>query len=133
MAATAAMISQVRQQANEPAESSLYSDETIRTLIERYPLIDSEGYDPDDDDWTATYDTSAATADLWQIKAGALADVVDMSADGISASLSQRYGQHVSQARFWRSRSAVRGVTLRTGMSRADITITETVTMDDLD
>jgi len=133
MSATAAMISQVRQQANEPVASSLYSDETIRELIERYPLIDSDGYDPDDDNWTATYDTSAATADLWQIKAGALADTVDMSADGISASLSQRHGQHVLQARFWRSRSAVRGVTIRAGLSRADIAIGETVTMDDLD
>ncbi|MCK4816582.1 hypothetical protein KA005_12505, partial [bacterium] len=53
MAATAAMAAQLRRMVDEPTEGT-YDDALIDDYIERYPLIDVLGTDPQDVDFTTT-------------------------------------------------------------------------------
>ena len=80
------------------------------------PWIESES-DPgtleENPDWTATYDLNAAAADLWEEKAANHAANFDFSADGGSYSRSQAYDQHMTQARYFRSRRSVKTITMR--------------------
>jgi hypothetical protein len=109
MAATAAQISQLRRMVAEPTQTT-YSDATLTTYIERYPHIDQFGESPLDAygeanaDWTATYDLSAAAADLWEEKAAAVATKFDFSANGGQYTQSQQYEQHMKMCRHFRSR-----------------------------
>lgn len=73
MSATAAMVAQLRRMVSEPT-TAVYADSQLTTTIELYPVHDSAGLAPDDEDWTATYDLNAAAADLWLEKAGHVAD-----------------------------------------------------------
>lgn len=102
MSATAAHIARVRRLVSEPTETT-YSDETISEYVERYPLIDADGYEPDDTDWTATYDLHAAAADIWDEKAAAVASDYDFSADGSSLQRSQVVAAYQRMARAQRA------------------------------
>ena len=103
MAATAAQIAQVRRMVAEPTTGT-YSDVMLASYIESYPLIDADGHEPSETDWTATYDLNAAAADVWEEKAATVADNVDFSADGASYSLSQKYEQAMARVRYHRAR-----------------------------
>ena len=103
MTATATMISDLRDYVAEPTTTT-YSDAQLARVIELYPLIDSTGYEPDEDSWTATYDLNAAAANIWGRKASALAAMYDFSADGGKFNRSQLYKQAKEQARYYGSR-----------------------------
>jgi len=124
MAATAAQIARLRRMVNEPTTTT-YSDTTLAEYIEAYPLLDERGEEPytwdtatepptkeDNDNWIATYDLAAAAADVWQEKAAAPAEDFDTNADGADLKRSQAYEQCMKQARYYRSRRAVRTITL---------------------
>jgi hypothetical protein len=112
MAATAAMITRLRRWVAEPTEDT-YTDEILSDIIERYPVLDDDGYGPDDDDWTATYDLHAAAAEVWEEKAASLVGNYDFSADGSSFHRSQAYDQAMLQVRHHRARRRVNTITLQ--------------------
>ena len=102
---------------NESADTSSYSDATIQSYIEAYPLLDERGEEPytwdssttppsqdANEDWIPTYDLHAAAADLWEEKAAVVGQDYDFSADGGSYHRSQVYEQYMKQARFHRAR-----------------------------
>jgi len=109
MAASESDIARLRRQTN--VTEAEYDDELMAEYIERYPLMDEEGYMPDEDEWTARYDVNRAAADVWNEKAAALARDYDFSADGANYSRSQAYEQAMKQARYYLSRSAIKTVT----------------------
>jgi len=104
-------VARLRRMVAEPTEEN-YSDEDLATCIERYPLIDPSGYDPDEDDWTPTYDLCAAAAEVWEEKASAVAGAFDFQADGASYSRSQIVAQYQRQAARYRARRAPRTIRL---------------------
>ena len=93
--------------------STTYSDDDLEEIIESYPVLDSDGYDPEDDDWTATYDLNAAAAQIWEEKAAAYIGSYDFSADGGSFNRSQMYEQAMKMARHYHSRKRVKTITTR--------------------
>jgi len=120
MAATAAMIAEVRRMVDEPGVDP-YTDILVTAFIEAYPLIDVLGTDPQDvdfsttpptiselDGWIPTYDLHAAAADIWVEKAGAVADEFDFKADGGSFSRSQKEDKYMAQSRYHLSRRAAK-------------------------
>ena len=124
MAATDAQVARLRRMVGE-VDSTTYEDEDLADYIEAHPLEDARGEGPwiesesdpgtleENPDWTATYDLNAAAADLWEEKAASLAANFDFSADGGSYSRSQSYEQHMTQARYYRSRRSVKTITMR--------------------
>lgn len=109
MTVTAAQISQLRRMVAEPTTTT-YDDATLTTYIERYAHMDEYGETPLDEygevntDWTATYDLSAAAADVWEEKAAALITKFDFAANGGTYNLSQQYEQAMKQCRHFRAR-----------------------------
>lgn len=116
MTATAAQILQLRRMVAEPTTTT-YSDATLTTYIEAYPLLDERGEVPytwdtatspptqdENEDWVPTYDLHAAAADVWEEKAAAEATAFDFGADGATYNRSQRHAQMMAQVRYHRSR-----------------------------
>ena len=115
MTATAVQIAEVRRMTAEP-DVTIYNDNLIASFIERYPHIDEQGEEPftlssatppvheDNDNWMPTYDLNAASADIWEEKAAAVAHRVDFSADGGNYSMSNQYLQYMAMVRNYRSR-----------------------------
>lgn len=106
MAATAAMIAQLRRMINEPLDNQhlTYLDTDLSSYIETYPTIDADGNAPDDDDWVASYDLNAAAATLWTEKAATLAGNFDFTADNATFNRSQAHAQYIKMARFYNAR-----------------------------
>lgn len=119
MTATAEQIARLRRMVNEPSGSSSYSDDDLATIIERSPLLDAAGEAPTLADgtvntaWAATYDLNAAAAEMWEEKSSVLAQDYDFQADGGQYSRSQAYEQAMKQARYFRSKRAIRTFGLR--------------------
>lgn len=119
---TAAQIAQVRRMVNEPTVAT-YTDATITTYIETYPLVDENSESPRvpsatipetmmvNPDWMATYDLHAAAADIWEEKAAVVSVDYDFGADGANLSRSQVYEQMMGQARYHRSRRSPKTIT----------------------
>ena len=125
MSATAAQIAQLRRMVNEPLTTT-YSDATLTTYIETYPMIDARGEHPftwnltavppaklDNPEWIDTYDLCAAAANVWEEKAAAVVGSFDFTADGASYSRSQVYEQYMKMARSSASRRSPRTITMR--------------------
>lgn len=112
MAASIVEVVKLRRMVAE-STSVTYSDDDIEDIIETYPVLDSEGLDPDDDAWTATYDLNAAAAQIWEEKAAALIGLYDFNADGGSFNRSQMYEQAMKMARHYHSRKRVKTITTR--------------------
>jgi len=90
MAATAAQIAELRRMVNVAADDATYTDEVLGGYIERYPIVDSAGYDSDEDDWTETYSLYAAAVDVLSERIAAQAEDFDFQADGAAFSRSQQ-------------------------------------------
>lgn len=112
MAASIVEVVKLRRMVAE-STSDTYSDDDLEDIIETYPVLDSEGLDPDDDAWTATYDLNAAAAQIWEEKAAALIGLYDFNADGGSFNRSQMYEQAMKMARHYHSRKRVKTITTR--------------------
>jgi hypothetical protein len=99
---------------NDPEGSmATYDDTTLNEYIEARAVIDEDGYEPDEDEWTETYDLNAAAADIWDEKAAALVGRIDFNSDGGQFSASQFYEQAKRQAQFYRSKSRPKGIVLK--------------------
>lgn len=109
MTATAEQIAKVRRMTNEKTTAN-YQDGDIQAVIEGYPLVDVDGFSPDQDNWTATYDLNAAAADIWEEKAASRAEKFDFTADGATYHHSQPFEACIKQARYYRSRRSFKTV-----------------------
>ena len=112
MAVAVALIAKLRRMIAEPTTTT-YTDDMLEDTIEEYAVLDSEGYAPDSDDWTATYDLNAAAAAIWEEKATAYVGQYDFNADGGSFNRSQAYEQAMKMARHYHSRKRVGTISLR--------------------
>jgi hypothetical protein len=103
------MIAEVRRKTNEPT-TAVYSDLALVAIIEKFPHLDEWGESPLDpygfpnQNWTASFDTAAACAEIWEEKAAAIASKFDFSADGGNFSQSQQYEQYMKLCRYYRSK-----------------------------
>lgn len=100
-------IATLRRMIAEPT-SAVYGDAALQAIIERYPVIDADHVEPDDDEWVATYDLFSAAADVWTEKAAALTGSYAFSADGASYQVQQAYQQALQQARYYAARRRAR-------------------------
>lgn len=121
---TAAQIAQLRRMVAEPTNDT-YNDAALTEYIQKYPLLDEQGEPPyyldtstqpptqeDNDDWIPSWDLASAAADVWEEKAALVAGSYDVSVDGASHRLSQKYEQAMAQVRYHRSRRAAKNGTL---------------------
>lgn len=104
MAATEDQIAELRRMVNEPDEGT-YTDETLTVYIERYPLVDAAGNEPDDDGWTATYNLYAAAADILMEKAAKAAEKFDFSDGPQTFNMSQTERALRLQAEMYRTQA----------------------------
>jgi hypothetical protein len=84
--------------------AATYSDGDLAAAIQRYPVIDAQGYYPPESAWTETFDLALAAAEVWGEKAANVAANFAFDADGASFQKQQQYEHYVAQARQWRSR-----------------------------
>jgi len=89
---------------NEADDSGGYTDDTLEAMIEAYPLLDVEGRDPSETDWVSSYDLHAVAAEVWEEKAGVVAQDFTFSADGGTFQRSQVYQQYMQLAQYHRAR-----------------------------
>jgi len=87
MSVTAAQILRVRSLAN--VTLAQYSDVAVTAIIEEYTKMDSSGYMPSEDDYTATYDLYRAAADVVELEAAKVAMQYDTTVDGATLHRSQ--------------------------------------------
>lgn len=113
------IIGKVRRMTNEKFNTS-YTDAEIQTIIETYPLVDGEGFAPDQDNWTPTYDLNAAAATIWEEKASGRTQNFDFSADGGSYSRSQSYEMAMKQARYFRSKRGMKTMEMESTPKKDD-------------
>lgn len=103
MAATVAQVVRLRRMIAE-STTDTYADTELEEWIESYPVADDDGNEPDDIDWTTTYDLHAAAAELWAEKAATVAADFSFSADGGNYSRNQVYEQYMKMSRFHSAR-----------------------------
>jgi hypothetical protein len=103
MAATAAMIADLRRMVAEPTTTT-YSDALLQSFIETYPMLDSDGVAPDEDGWVAVYNLNLAAADVWTEKAAAVAANPDFTAWGSAFRQSQVHAQYLVMAKEYREK-----------------------------
>jgi len=107
----------------DEATEATYDDDLIDDIIEKYPLLDVLGNDPQDvdwtttpptiseaDDWIPTYDLHAAAAQIWEEKAGAISDEFDFNADGGNYSRSQKEEMYMKKARWHSARRSLKTI-----------------------
>jgi len=104
MSATPLMVVRLRRMTAENTEAN-YTDSELEERIEEEAIRDRFGKDPDDFDWTPTYNISKVASDIWGEKASMVSDEFDFNADGGSYSRSQKYQNALKQAAYYRSRS----------------------------
>lgn len=103
MAATADMVARLRRMINE-LTTDTYSDSDLETAIESYPILDTDGNEPDDLDWVASYDLHSAAAELWAEKAAVVSADYNYSADGANLNRQGVYEQYMKLSRFHNAR-----------------------------
>ena len=79
---TTDMIARLRRMTAEPLTSDTYTQGDLQAVIERYPVLDANGTEPDDYGWLGAWDLNRAAADVWDEKASLLATDFDFAADG---------------------------------------------------
>lgn len=107
MSATPAMVGQLRRMCNVEPSDTTWTQSVLAEYIQRYPLQDSDGNEPDDSDWTATYDLHSAAAEVWSEKASMVACQYDFSAYDGNFRQSQVYEQYKKQAAWHSARRAI--------------------------
>jgi hypothetical protein len=92
MSASAEDLNDIRLMVAEPTATT-YSDATLARYIEKYALTDSDGYEPDDTDWTPTYDLNRAASVVWYQKAMTHVGDYKFTADGSTFERNEVYNQ----------------------------------------
>lgn len=110
MAASADNIRQLRRMVAEPTEDT-YTDTDLTAYIERYPLMDADGNDPDETDWVATYDLNSCASEIWTEKAACPSSKYDTAdGNGMKQYRSQVMANYLRMARFYGARRAIKGM-----------------------
>jgi hypothetical protein len=97
------MIARLRRMTAEPLTSDTYTQDDLLQAIARYPVLDTNGTEPDDYGWLGAWDINQAAADVWEEKAAQLATNFDFAADGGDYKRSQQHAQMLAMARRYRS------------------------------
>lgn len=118
------LIADLRRMVNEPDET-VYTDDLLQEIIEKYPVIDELGTAPyywdysggvpakvQNTAWVETYNLNAAAADIWEEKAAILAERFDFTADGGSYNRSQAYIHAYDMAKYYRGKSGIKSIRL---------------------
>jgi len=87
MAVTAAQIARVRSLAD--ASVSEFNDAAVTAVIELYEKRDPDGYFPDEEGYTVTYDLYRAAADIAEQRAAKVATQYNTTADGATLNRSE--------------------------------------------
>lgn len=109
---SADMIAQLRRMVAEP-DASTYSTAVLSGIITRYPLVDANGYEPDDVLWAGVWDLNRAAADIWEEKATAYAADFDFAADGGDYKRSQAHAQMLALASRYRAKRATTSLVMK--------------------
>lgn len=86
---------------SEPA----LTDAEIEELLAANPVVDREGYGPESESWTPTYDVNAAAVEGWTIKAARAASTTEMDPDSLSVT-SKVFENCIRMARFYSRKRA---------------------------
>ena len=113
MGATTSQISQLRRMCALATDDATYTAAVLAEYVERYPVDDEDGRDPEDAEWEETYDLNAAAGDVWEEKASAIADLYNFTADGGTFNRSEAFEHARRQASHFRSRRFARSVKVR--------------------
>ena len=113
MTQTASTLARFRRMTARPADDATWTDELLTETIERYPVADEHGRDPEHYAWEATYDLNAAAAEVWEAVANELAELFDFSADGGTFSQRQKYENANDRAAYYRAHRKSRSVKVR--------------------
>jgi hypothetical protein len=97
------LVIRLRRMTAEPITSDTYTQADMVEVLERYPLPDTNGTEPDDYGWLGAWDINQAAADVWEEKASLLATDFDFSADGGDYKRSQAHAQMLAMASRYRS------------------------------
>lgn len=106
------LIVRLRRMVAEPTDVN-YTDEELWELIEAQSVTDVDGNEPDEDDWTPTYNLNKVAGDIWAEKASRYAEEFDFNTDGGSFSRSQKYENALRQSQYYYSRSKASVLRLR--------------------
>lgn len=110
MAATVAQIAELKRMIGEDGTDNTYTDDLVQDILESYPVSDADGNEPDESDWTATYDLHAAAAQIWGEKASAYVCKVDSNMPGGgSYRNSQLLDNALKMERYHKARARARG------------------------
>lgn len=120
---SAEQLTRIRRMTDEPTGSEVYTDEVLQEIASRAicdPDVAGESQFEDDGmtenaDFQAVWDFHVMAAEIWEEKGGAVAKYYDHSANGGNYSRSQWRDACMQQARYHRSRRAIRSVTVTRG------------------
>lgn len=102
MAPSTSDLARLRRMVSEPSEDT-YTDELLTEYLQLWPLVDNNGRDYNNENWTEGYDLFAAAADIWDEKAALIYNKHDFTADGASFSSNQMFENAKALANHFRS------------------------------
>lgn len=117
---TTAQLSEVRRMTDELDAAGTYADPVLQEIAQGFlcdpdvngeAQFESDGITPNAD-FVPVWDLNAMAAKIWAEKAGAVAKNYDFSANGGQYSRSQWRASCMAQAHFYRSRRAIRSVSV---------------------
>jgi len=105
-------VATLRRMTAEPTTTT-YSDSLLSEYIGKYPLTDATGYQPEELNWTPTYDLNRAASDIWYEKASTHVGDYAFTADGSTFHREQAYQQAMKAASRYASMAAPSSLTVR--------------------
>ena len=89
----------------QPSVDPVLTDAEFNALVDLAAIADPDGLSPTDDDWTPTYDVTAAISQGWEVKAAKVAGAYAFIDAGLSLHRDQVHQMCLKQAALWRSRA----------------------------
>ena len=105
-------VTRLRRMIVEPTTAT-YTDSTLEEYLARHSLTDTDGYEPDDTNWTATYDLNQTASDIWYEKAMQYVGDYQFSADGATFNRQQVYAQCMKAASRFAALAAPASISVR--------------------
>lgn len=83
------------------------ADAEIDDLLIQFGLVDANGFEPLNEEWTPTYDLNAAAAAGWLIKAGRASELVEVDPPGSGIVTSKVFDNCREMARFYAAKKRI--------------------------